>query len=257
MRAPKGEGAATYDELAEFAGGLVCLTGGGRGPVATALARAGAEAGRECLERLVGIYGRYDVFAELQRHLSRPEEARNEWLRAEAARLRLAPLATNEPLLVARKDRPLLDVLTCIREHTTLEAAGRLLARNSEHFMKTGRVMERLFSDCPGAVANTGELALRLGFTLKDLGYRFPDYPLPRGETPLGFLRALAHAGARDRYGSGPLAEKARRQIEHELTLIGRLDLAGYFLIVWDLVQYCRAHDVLVQGRGSAANSAV
>jgi error-prone DNA polymerase len=257
MRAPKGEGAATLEDLAEFSGGLVCLTGGGRGPVAAALARAGAPAGRECLDRLVGIYGRYDVFAELQRHLSRPEEARNEWLRGEAARLRLAPLATNEPKLIARGDRPLLDVLTCIREHTTLEAAGRLLARNSEHFMKSGRVMERLFADCPEAVANTGELALRLGFTLKDLGYRFPDYPLPRGETPLGFLRQLAHAGARDRYGSGPLAEKARRQIEHELALIGRLDLAGYFLIVWDLVQYCRAHDVLVQGRGSAANSAV
>jgi error-prone DNA polymerase len=257
MRAPKGEGAATFEELAEFSGGLVCLTGSGRGPVAAALARAGAPAGRECLERLVGIYGRYDVFAELQRHLSRPEEARNEWLRAEAARLRLAPLATNEPKLIARGDRPLLDVLTCIRGHTNLEVAGRLLARNSEHFMKSGPVMERLFADCPEAVANTGELALRLGFTLKDLGYRFPDYPLPRGETPIGFLRQLAHAGARDRYGSGPFAEKARRQIEHELALIGRLDLAGYFLIVWDLVQYCRAHDVLVQGRGSAANSAV
>ncbi len=257
MRAPKGEGAAAFEELAEFAGGLVCLTGGGRGPVAAALARGSAEAGRGCLERLVGIYGRYGVFAELQRHLSRPEEARNEWLRGEAARLGLAPLATNEPRLIARGDRPLLDVLTCIREHTTLEAAGRLLARNSEHFMKSGPVMERLFSDCPEAVANTGELALRLGFTLKDLGYRFPDYPLPRGETPLGFLRAIAEAGARDRYGSGPLAEKARRQIEHELGVIGRLDLAGYFLIVWDLVQYCRAHDVLVQGRGSAANSAV
>ncbi|MEX2223601.1 MAG: DNA polymerase III subunit alpha [Candidatus Rokuibacteriota bacterium] len=257
MRAPKGEAVATFEDLAELAGGLVCLTGGDHGPVATALSRDGAPAGRECLDRLVAVYGRFNVFAELQRHLSRPEEARNEWLRGEAARLRLAPLATNEPRLIARGDRPLLDVLTCIREHTTLEAAGRLLARNSEHFMKTGRVMERLFADCPEAVANTGELALRLGFTLKDLGYRFPDYPLPRGETPLGFLRALAEAGARRRYGSGPLAEKARRQIEHELALIGRLDLAGYFLIVWDLVEYCRAHDVLVQGRGSAANSAV
>src|SRR6266436_3619127 len=257
MRAPKGEGAATLDELSEFAGGLVCLTGGGRGPVATVLEREGAPAGRRLLERLVSIYGRFNVFAELQRHLSRPEEARNEWLRAEARRLRLGPLATNEPRLIARRDRPLLDGLTCIREHVTLEAAGRRLARNSEHFMKSGATMERLFSDRPEAVANTGELAMRLGFTLKDLGYRFPDYPLPRGETPIGFLRELAHAGARTRYGGGPLAEKARRQIEHELALIGRLDLAGYFLIVWDLVQYCGAHRVLVQGRGSAANSAV
>ncbi len=257
MRAAKGAGAATLDELAEFAGGLVCLTGGGRGPVAAALAREGAPGGRRLLERLVSIYGRSNVFAELQRHLSRPEEARNDWLRGEAARLRLAPLATNEPRLVARRDRPLLDVLTCIREHVTLEQAGRRLARNSEHFMQSGPAMERLFADCPEAVANTGELAMRLGFTLKDLGYRFPDYPLPRGETPIGFLRTLAEAGARRRYGSGPLAERARRQIEHELNVIGRLDLAGYFLIVWDIVQYCGAHGVLVQGRGSAANSAV
>jgi error-prone DNA polymerase len=257
MRAPKGEGAATLDELSEFAGGLVCLTGGGRGPLAVGLEREGAPASRRRLERLVSIYGRFNVFVELQRHLSRPEEARNEWLRAEAGRLRLQPLATNEPRLIARRDRPLLDALTCIREHVTLETAGRRLARNSEHFMKSGATMERLFADCPEAVANTGELALRLGFTLKDLGYRFPEYPLPRGETPIGFLRELAHAGARTRYGGGPLAEKARRQIEHELALIGRLDLAGYFLIVWDLVQYCGAHRVLVQGRGSAANSAV
>ncbi|HEX7217397.1 MAG TPA: PHP domain-containing protein, partial [Methylomirabilota bacterium] len=257
MRAPKGESAATLDELAEFAPGLVCLTGGERGPVARALERAGAVGGRRLLERLVSIYGRSNVFAELQRHLSRPQEARNEWLREEARRLRVAPLATNEPRLIARGDRPLLDVLTCIREHTTLEAAGRLLARNSEHFMKSGATMERLFGDCPEAVANTGELAMRLGFTLKDLGYRFPDYPLPRGQTPIGFLEVLARRGARDRYGDGPLAEKARRQIAHELALIGRLDLAGYFLIVWDLVEYCRAHHILVQGRGSAANSAV
>src|SRR6266550_4683074 len=108
MRAPKGEGAATLDELSEFAGGLVCLTGGGRGPVATVLEREGAPAGRRLLERLVSIYGRFNVFAELQRHLSRPEEARNEWLRAEARRLRLGPLATNEPRLIARRDRPLL-----------------------------------------------------------------------------------------------------------------------------------------------------
>jgi len=257
MRAPKGESAATLDELAEFAPGLVCLTGGERGPVARALEREGAGGGRRLLDRLVSIYGRFNVFAELQRHLSRPQEARNEWLREEAERFRVAPLATNEPRLVARGDRPLLDALTCIREHTTLEAAGRLLARNSEHFMKSGATMERLFADCPEAVANTGELAMRLGFTLKDLGYRFPEYPLPRGETPIGFLRGLAERGARDRYGDGPLAEKARRQIAHELALIGRLDLAGYFLIVWDLVEYCRANHILVQGRGSAANSAV
>jgi len=257
MRAAKGEGAARLEDLEEHAAGLVCLTGGAEGPVALRLMTQGARAGRDSVERLVSIFGRGNVYVELQRHLTGDGEARTEWLRALAESGGLPLLATNEPLLTRRRDRPLLDVLTAIRHHVSLDRAGRLLAENSERFLKSSRDMERLFADCPGAVANTAELTLRLGFTLKNLGYRFPDYPLPPGETPIGFLRALAERGARERYGSGPLAGRARRQIQRELDLIGRLDLAGYFLIVWDLVEHCRAHDILVQGRGSAANSAV
>src|SRR5216684_5944673 len=257
MRAAKCEGAAGWDDLEEHVGGLVCLTGGASGPVAAALAHGGHEAARATLDRLAGLFGRFGVYAELQRDLSREQEARNEWLRAEAERLGLPLLASNAPLMIARGDRPLLDTLTCIRHGTTIGQAGRWLARNSERFLKPGREMERLFADCPSAVANTGELALRLGFTLKHLGYRFPDYPLPPGQTPIGWLRALCKEGARQRYGAGPLAQKARRQIERELDLIARLDLSGYFLIVWDLIEFCRRHDILVQGRGSAANSAV
>ena len=257
MRAPKGEGTAGWDDLEEHAGGLVCLTGGVDGPVTRRLARDGHEAARATLDRLAGFFGRFGVYAELQRDLSREQEARNEWLRAEAERLGLPLLASNAPLMALRDDRPLLDTLTCIRHGVTLAQAGRLLARNSEKFLKPGHEMERLFADCPAAVATSGELALRLGFTLKHLGYRFPDYPLPPGQTPIGFLRALCETGAAARYGTGPLAERARKQIEREIDLIGRLDLAGYFLIVWDLVEYCRHHDILVQGRGSAANSAV
>ncbi len=257
MRAPKGEGAATLDDLAEHAAGLVALTGGDDGPVACRLATHGATETRTLIERLASLFGRFNVYVELQRHLRRDQETRNEWLRAQAASLGLPLLATNSPQMVQRHDRPLVDVLYCIHEHITLERAGRLLAKNSERYLKSGPAMERLFRDCPEAVANTGELALRLGFTLKNLGYQFPDYPLPPGETPLGYLRALSERGARQRYGSGPLATKARKQIERELDLIGRLDLAGYFLIVWDLVEFCRRSDILVQGRGSAANSAV
>ncbi|PYO28123.1 MAG: error-prone DNA polymerase, partial [Candidatus Rokuibacteriota bacterium] len=200
MRAPKGEGAATLDDLAEHAAGLVCLTGGARGPVAARLACPGASSARNLLERLIAIYGRFNVYIELQRHLSRAEEARNEWLRTQAEGLHLPLLATNEPCTIHRGDRHLLDVLTCVQHHTALDRAGRLLLQNSERFMKSGRVMERLFFDCPEAVANTGELALRLGFTLKHLGYQFPDYPLPPGETPMGFLRALCARGVRTRY---------------------------------------------------------
>src|SRR5206468_3675154 len=128
---------------------------------------------------------------------------------------------------------------------------------NGECRLQSGREMTRLFHDLPDALANTGELALRLGFTLKDLGYRFPEFPLPPGETPLAHLRELVTRGVRARYGTGPLAARARSQVAHELDVIGRLDLAGYFLIVWDIVEYCHANDILVQGRGSAANSAV
>jgi len=257
MRAAKGEGAAGWDDIEPHTGGLVCLTGGPQGPVAHRLAREGHEAARGTLDRLVGLFGRFNVYAELQRDLDREHEAQNEWLRAEAQRGGLLLLASNAPLMAERGERPLLDTLTCIRHGVTLEQAGRLLARNSERFLKPAEEMERLFADCPAAVANSGELALRLNFTLKDLGYRFPEYPLPPGQTPIGFLRVLCERGARVRYGTGALAERARHQIEHELELIGRLDLAGYFLIVWDLIEYCRRHDILVQGRGSAANSAV
>ncbi|HEV8532166.1 MAG TPA: error-prone DNA polymerase [Methylomirabilota bacterium] len=257
MRAAKSQGTAGWDDLEEHTGGLVCLTGGTSGLITSALARAGHEAARATLDRLAGLFGRFGVYAELQRDLSREQEARNEWLRAEAERLGLPLLASNAPLMTARGDRPLLDTLTCIKHGTTIGQAGRLLARNSERFLKPAREMEKLFADCPSAVANTGELALRLGFTLKHLGYRFPDYPLPPGQTPIGWLRALCKEGARQRYGAGPLAQRAKRQIERELDLIARLDLSGYFLIVWDLIEFCRRHDILVQGRGSAANSAV
>ena len=115
--------------------------------------------------------------------------------------------------------------------------------------------MAALFAICPDAVAATRELADRLQFTMADLGYRFPDYPVPAGETQASFLRKIVEVGARERYR--PYHDRARAQIARELDLIEKLELAGYFLIVWDIVNFCRQHDILVQGRGSAANSAV
>jgi error-prone DNA polymerase len=148
-----------------------------------------------------------------------------------------------------------LDVLTSIRHHVTLDTAGRLLAQNSERHLKSPAEMARLFSDLPEAIANTEELSARLSFTLADLGYEFPKYPVPPGETMASFLRRRTEEGARRRYR--PYHERARRQIERELALIEKLNLAGYFLIVWDIVCFCRDQGILAQGRGSAANSAV
>ncbi len=254
LRAPKGEAAAAPEDLLEYARGLICLTGGAEGPLALALRRSWEEA-RACLETLAGIFGRGNVYAELQRHYDRAEEARNQAVVELARSLGLPLIATNGVRYARPEDRPLADVLTCIRLKTTLDQAGRLLAANAEHYLKPEAEMRRLFADHPEALANACELADRIEFTLADLGYRFPAYSTPPGETMNSYLRKLVDEGARERYR--PYHERARRQIERELALIEKLDLAGYFLIVWDLVRFCREQKILAQGRGSAANSAV
>ena len=257
LGAAKGAGRIALDDIAPYAGGLVCLSGGGRGPLAGPVARGDREAARRILDRLAGIFGRDSCFVEVQRHLDRAQERDLGRLVRLARDARLPLVATNQPLYARPGGRAVADVFTCIREKTDLDHAGRRLTANGERDLKGGLEMAQRFRDLPDALATTGELALRLGFTLKNLGYRFPDFPLPPATTALEHLRELTRAGARRRYGDGPLAARARRQIAHELELIGRLDLAGYFLIVWDIVEYCRANDILVQGRGSAANSAV
>ena len=152
-------------------------------------------------------------------------------------------------------ERALLDVMTCIRLGTTLEEAGRALWVNHERHLKAPAAMAALFRDLPNAIAATRAIAERCEFTLKDLGYRFPDYPIPPGETPDSYLRALTEAGARERWGTPD--QRTRRQLDHELAIVAKLKLAGYFLIVWDIVQFCRENRIMAQGRGSAANSAV
>src|SRR5881296_4639760 len=257
LGAAKGSAAVTLDELAPYAAGLVCLTGGAYGPLALRLDAGDVAGARGALERLVTIFGRSSCYVEVQRHLEREQERVVQGLVALARAAHVPLVATSQPLHARPEGRLLADVFTCIREKTDLDHAGRLLAVNGERRLRSDREMTRLFHDLPDALTNTGELALRLGFTLKDLGYRFPDFPLPPGQTPLAHLRELVARGVRARYGTGPLATRARRQVAHEIDVIGRLDLAGYFLIVWDIVEYCRANDILVQGRGSAANSAV
>ena len=207
------------------------------------------------LDRLVGIFGRANVYVELQRHLLRDEEADNDSLVDLAGAYHVPVIATGGVRFATPEDRPLFDVLTCIHHGVTLETAGRRLAENAERYLRTPAQMAALFRDLPQAIAATRELADRLQYTMADLGYRFPDYPVPAGETQISFLRRLTQVGARERYR--PYHDRARAQIARELDLIEKLDLAGYFLIVWDIVNFCRQHDILVQGRGSAANSAV
>jgi error-prone DNA polymerase len=248
LAAPKGEGALTLDALDGAVNGLIALAGRAaiNGP------RYGVGG---LVDRLVGTFGAANVCIELQRHLLRDEEADNHLLRDLASAFHLPIVATNGVRFADVPDRPLFDVLTCIRHKTTLELAGRRLSRNAERYLKPADAMARLFSDLPEAIAGTRALAERLEYTMSDLGYRFPEYPVPSGETMSSFLYKITQAGARERYR--PYHDRARAQISRELHLIEKLDLAGYFLIVWDIVNFCRQEDILVQGRGSAANSAV
>ena len=248
LAAPKGQGALPLEALDGQTRGLVALVG----RAVLGVERHGVGG---LLDQVVGMFGRQQVYVEMQRHLARDEAADAHILQSLADAFKVPVLATNGVRFATPDDRPLYDVLTCIRHGTTLVQAGRRLSVNAERYLKSPAQMAALFHDRPDALHATRDLTDRLQFTLADLGYRFPDYPVPAGDTQMGFLRRITDAGARWRYR--PYHERARRQVARELDLIEKLDLAGYFLIVWDLVNFCRRNDILVQGRGSAANSAV
>jgi error-prone DNA polymerase len=237
---PKGESVVSEALLAEHAAGLIAL--------------AGPEP-RPDLMRLREIFGRQNLYCELQRHLDDAQAHRNRCAVATAEAAGVGIVATNDVRYAHPRLRRAHDVLTCARLKTTVDAVGRQLLRNAERHLKPPATMAALFRDRPDAVRATRAIAERCTFTLADLGYVFPTYPVGPGETEQSFLEATTWMGARERYQ--PLSEKARRQLEHELRIIGTLGLAGYFLLVWDIVQYARRRGILVQGRGSAANSAL
>jgi error-prone DNA polymerase len=229
----KAEGSALLSDVAEHSQGLVCLTGGAEGPLAAALARSGyPEALRE-VERLTHIFGPGNVFVELQRHFDREEEHRNQAAVRIAGSLKLPLLATNGVNYATTYEREVLDVLTTIRHHCTLETAGRLLAPNAERYLRPAREMQELFRDLPAAIANTRELSARLVYQMSDLGYRFPDYPVPAGETMQSFLEKRTAEGIRGRYlpkRDANLLARAEQQAQRELALIAKLKLAATFL---------------------------
>ncbi len=247
-------------DVEEYSKGLVCLTGGIEGPLAAALARGGYDAAHQSVEKLVHLFGAGNVYVELQRHFDREEEHRNRAAIRIARSLNLRLLATGGVSYGTPYEREVLDIFTCIRHRKTLDTAGRLLSRNAELHLHTAVEMHRLFYDYPEAIANTRELSDRLQFQMTGLGYEFPAYPVPEGETMDSFLRRRVDEGMRRRYlpkNDPALYEKAKRQAERELQLIEKLGLAGYFLIVWDVVCFCKDNGILIQGRGSAANSVV
>ena len=287
LRSEKGKCPVRWDELSEFADGLVAFLGSARlqragfgilskrtffesrftdqiepkkssgmqNAFPSTLQACARQNAADRAEFLIHVFGRENVFVEIQRHFIRNEERINRKLIDLAHANRLPLLATNGVQYAKPYGRKVLDVFTCIREHTHLDAAGKLLSQNAERHLKSDRQMRELFHDLPEAIENTSRLAERLTFSLENLGYKFPEYPVPGGHTMDSFLRTIVWFGAQQRYAA--ISPKVKRQIEEELALITKLGFPGYFLIVWDVVNFCREHNIMVQGRGSAANSAV
>ncbi|HXO93651.1 MAG TPA: error-prone DNA polymerase, partial [Candidatus Acidoferrum sp.] len=254
LRSEKGKCVVRWGELLQFTEGLVALFNASLVNCRASVLDADLSPYRR-IEYLTDAFGRENVFVEIQRHFIRGEERINRALIELARAQQLQLLATNGVQYAKPYGREVLDVFTCIREHMYLDAGGKLLTQNAERHLKSDREMRAIFADLPEAIENTSRLAERLTFSLENLGYEFPEYPVPAGHSMDSFLRTIVWFGAQQRYAA--ISPKVNRQIEEELALISKLGFPGYFLIVWDIVNFCREHNIMVQGRGSAANSAV
>ena len=249
-RHAKGECSVTADEVCGHAGGLLALW-----PGAHWAAEADADRDRPALAALRDAFGGR-AYGLLARHRLAGEAPRERWLRARAQEIGLPLAAATEVLYHDPARRDLQDVLTCIRHGTSLARAGRRIRANAEHGLKSPAALAALYRDDPAAILRTVEIAARCRFSLDAIRYRYPSERLPDGATSSDWLRRLAEEGARQRFG-GRIPAAVREQIGKELVLIDELDYCGYFLTMWEIVEFCRRHGILCQGRGSAANSAV
>ena len=256
LRGRKRDARLRLDDLDGRTDGLVALSGGRNGTVEKALLRRDTDGAAALGARLRDLFpGRF--YLELQHHVRPEDPALLRALVRLAHQLDVPYVATNGIAYATREDAQLADVLACVKYATPLQNAGHLLRPNHEHYLKTPAQMARLFAEFPLALANTLAVAERCAFRLGKVTGEFPLFPIPAGETSAqSYLRTLTYEGAKKRY-PWPFEPKIERQLEYELGIIARMDLAGYFLVVWDITQAAEVLGVLAQGRGSAANSAV
>ena len=249
LRSSKGESVVTWDEICQHERGLLALWGGDRSLLVKEV-DPGKVAGR-----LRDAFGER-LYAMAARHRREEEAQQERRLRERVSWYGLSIVAATEVLYHTPARRPLQDVLASIRHGVPVFSAGRKLKPNSEHALKALFAFAALFSDDPDAVSRTEEVAERCAFSLGEIRYRYPSEWLPDGTSSSQWLRRLTYEGARWRYG-GKIAAEVSEQIEKELKLIEELDYPGYFLTMWEIVEFCRGNEILCQGRGSAANSAV
>ncbi|MBK7393890.1 MAG: error-prone DNA polymerase [Chloracidobacterium sp.] len=255
LRHKKGEHFATRKDIEEHSAGLLCFTGGADGFIHNSIKNG---RGQIDLAWLNYVFEKR-LYVELQRHHLRHEEAINQSLLGLAHKLRLPYFASNGAYFADQHDRELFDVFTCIKNHTTIYDAGKLLSENNERYLKSQKQMFDLFADLPEAVHATQEIAARVDFSMDELSYNFPDYPVPTDETVNSVLRAKAIERSHERYlqEAWPIRSQVLSRLEKEFRVIEMKKLAGYFLTVADISDFCKANNILSQGRGSAANSVV
>jgi len=284
LRSPKGESRVSWREVAEHAAGQIALWGGresllvrdtggtvdsvGTGGIGDIGNTAGIgstgntantnnpEAAVDQVAGLLRETFNDRCYALVARHLTAAEDRAENRLRKRAARHKLPLIAGTEVLYHSRRRRPLQDVLTCIRQGTTVADAGLALQSNDRHGLMRPDVFDRVFADDPAAVARTLEVAARCEFSLATLRYRYPAEHMPFGMTTATWLDRLVRRGARDRFGD-TVPDDLRQRIARELELIHELDYEGYFLTMYEIVGFCRDEGIICQGRGSAANSVV
>ena len=249
-RCDKGDALASWREVCERAAGVIALWGG-----ESSLLAAEAEPPAAVVTDLKNAFGDrlYAILARHRRSDDAPREAR---LRARAKAAGLPLVAATEVLYHTRARRQLQDILTCIRHGVTLATAGTKIRGNDEHDLRAPHPFGKLYADEPAAIARTLEIAARCSFNLGELRYRYPSERLPDGSTSAEHLRSLVEAGAAWRYNDD-VPPNVQRQLDVELGLIEELDYPGYFLTMYEIVAFCRRRNIMCQGRGSAANSAV
>ncbi len=251
----KGEPKLTFADLAEHSAGLICLSGCSKGEIPSLMLKGKKDEALQAAQKYCSVFGADRFYIELQHHLH-PEDAKLcRQLVELAAALGVHTVATNNVHYVRREDHRLQDILVCIRNRVTLDTSAGFRKPNSEYYLKDACDMRALMHIPTDAISRTLDIAGQCDFTLDFSSYRFPDFPLPPGETPEGYLRKLCLEKARERFGE--LSEAIRERLDYECDLIRGKGLFGYFLIVWDIMEFARRNGILAQGRGSAASSLV
>lgn len=244
LEQPKGTCLVDIEELRKHSQGLTCLAGDGLRYTSHTL-----------MAPLVDVFGSRHLAIETSLHLTRESHSRFQTLRELANYIKVPAIITNDVRHLHAKQKPLLDIMSCIQHRCTLEEAGNRLLPNAEHKLKSPAEIQSILGDDRTPLNNCLDVAGRCEFSFRDIGYTFPVFPTPKGESQDKYLHDLVLGHALRRYTK--LTNKHRQQLMKELKVIKKLKLAGYFLLVWDIVRFAKDNNIMAQGRGSAANSAV